>query len=387
MRLLRILTAGESHGPGLTGIIEGMPAGLAIDAAYIDEQLARRQRGHGRGARMKIEKDRVVIRGGVRRGRTLGSPIALHIENCDWKNWREVMLVEAGGDETLKAVHIPRPGHADYPGAMKYGHRDLRDVLERASARETAARVALGSVARRFLEEFGVHVASRVVSIGGEVDDTDADAFPVPELNARADSSPVRALDAKAARRMIAAIDAARRDGDTLGGEFEVRVAGLPAGLGSYVHWDRRIEGDLARAFMSLNAIKGVEVGMGFRAARLRGSAVHDELFWDPARGGVVRRSNRSGGIDGGVTTGEPLVVRAAMKPIATILRPLASVDLKKKKEARAHIERSDTCAVPAAAVIGESLAALELADAFLIKFGGDSIPEIRSHYESERRA
>ncbi|MFH1725898.1 MAG: chorismate synthase [Elusimicrobiota bacterium] len=384
---MRLLTAGESHGPALTGILEGMPACLPIEASYVDAQLARRQKGHGRGGRMKIERDTVEILGGVRHGRTLGSPVAMLVRNRDWKNWRRAMRVEPGGDESLKAVRVPRPGHADYQGAVKYGHSDIRNVLERASARETAARVALASVARRLLEEFDIRVASRVVSIGEESDKADAESVAVADLNARADASPVRCLGEEAAERMVKAIDAARKAGDTLGGVFEVRVSGLPVGLGSYAHWDRRLEGDLAKAFMSLNAIKGVEIGLGFEAARRRGSAVHDPLYWSEDRAHAVRRTNRSGGIDGGLTTGQTLVLRAAMKPIATLMEPIPSVDLENKKEAKAHVERSDVCAVPAAAVVAESLAALELADAFLLKNGGDSIAEIRAHYEASRKA
>lgn len=371
MRLLRILTAGESHGPALVGIIEGMAAGLALEASFINAQLARRQMGHGRSARMRIEHDEVEILSGVRRGRTSGSPIALRIANRDCRD--------------SKSVTVPRPGHADLAGALKYGHKDLRDVIERASARETAVRTALAGVARRFLEEFGVSIGSRVISIGGESDPTDAGAIPVSEINPRADSSPVRCLQTKASRRMVAAIEAARKEGDTLGGVFEVLVSGLPAGLGSYVQWDRRLEGDLAKAFMSLNAVKGVEIGLGFEASRRRGSAVHDALFWSKDKTRVLRRTNRSGGVDGGVTTGETLVVRAGMKPLATLMRPLASVDLKTRLEAPAAIERSDVCAVPAAAVIGEALAALEVADAFLRKYGGDSMEEIQARHALSR--
>ncbi len=387
MKVLRLLTAGESHGPGLTGILEGLPAGLELRADYIDAQLARRQKGYGRGARMKIERDAVEIRGGVRHGRTLGSPIAMFLENRDWKNWRKVMRIAPGGDEALKAVRVPRPGHADYAGHIKYGHHDLRSVLERASARETAMRVALASAARRLLHEFGIHIASRVVSIGGAADDSDAETLALSEFSKRADASPVRAVGDKAGKAMVRAIDAARKKGDTLGGVFEVRVSGLPVGLGSYAHWDRRLEGDLGRAFMSLNAVKGVEIGLGFTGAGRRGSEVHDALYWDEHKTRAERRTNRSGGIDGGITTGETLVIRAAMKPLASLTRPLDSIDIQTKKAAAAHLERSDVCAVPAAAVIGESLAALELADAFLLKFGGDSIWELRSHYEASRKA
>lgn len=389
MSVLRFLTAGESHGQAVLGILEGMPAGLPLAEADINRELARRQRGHGRGARQRIERDAVEILSGVRRGETIGSPVALLVRNRDAANWSAVMRVEPAEGPAPRAVRVPRPGHADYVGHVKYGRADLRDILERASARETAARVALGSVARKFLSVFGVRVASRVVAIGPAVDPVPYARLrvPVARMNARADASPVRCLDGRAAARMVRAIDAARRAGDTLGGVFEVFVSGLPAGLGSHVHWDRRLEGDLARALMSLNAIKGVEVGLGFAAAPLRGSAVHDPFYWDRRRTRAVRRTNRSGGIDGGITTGETLVLRAAMKPLATLMRPLPSIDLVSRAAARAHVERSDVCAVPAAAVVAESLAALVLADAFLVKYGGDSLDEVRAHYEASRRA
>ena len=387
MKILRLLTAGESHGRGLSGILEGMPAGLPLLAADVNADLGRRQQGYGRGGRMKIEKDEAEILSGVRHARTLGSPIALLIWNRDWKNWTEAMKVEAGGDEDLKAVSVPRPGHADYQGVVKYGHTDVRNVLERASARETAMRVALGAVARRFLQEFGIEVGSRVVSIGGVVDAELAPEMSGRALNARADASPVRVLTKKAEAAMIAAIEKAKRAGDTLGGVIEVRATGLPVGLGSYVQWDRRLEGDLAKSFMSLNAIKGVEIGLGFAGAGQPGSQAHDELFWDKKKTHAVRRTNRSGGIDGGMTTGMPLVIRAAMKPISTLMEPLRSIDLKTKQAVKAHIERSDVCAVAAAGVIGEALAALELADAFLAKYGGDSMAEIRAHYNASRKA
>ncbi|HVE11949.1 MAG TPA: chorismate synthase [Elusimicrobiota bacterium] len=383
---MRYLTAGESHGQALLGIMEGLPAGLPLSAADIDAQLARRQKGHGRGGRMKIEKDQARILAGVRHGRTIGSPVALLIQNRDWKNWEKAMAVEAGGDEGLKAVHVPRPGHADYVGSVKYGHKDLRNVLERASARETAMRVALGSVARRFLQDFGIRVASRVAVIGAVEDRSAPGSVPFDRLNVIADASPVRCLDEKAEAAMVAAIDKAQKAGDTLGGIFEVVVAGLPVGLGSYAQWDRRLEGRLAAALMSLNAVKGAEVGMGFEGARKQGSEVHDELFWSRDKTKAARKTNRSGGIDGGITTGEILVLRAALKPIATLMKPLASIDLQTREPASAHIERSDVCAVPAAAVIAESLACLVLAGEFLEKYGGDSMEEIHAHYEASRR-
>ena len=374
MSPLRFLTAGESHGRGLVGILEGIPAGLALEAAFINAQLERRQGGHGRGGRMKIEKDEAEIVSGVRRGKTLGSPISLLVWNRDWKNWSEAMRVEPGGDEKLKSVKVPRPGHADYVGGVKYGHSDLRNVLERASARETAMRVAVGSVARKFLLEFGVHVASRVVSIGAAEDDADAEKTPVERLNEAADASPVRCLGKKAEREMVAAIDAAKAAGDTVGGVFEVRTSGLPVGLGSYAQWDRRLEGELAKALLSLNAIKGVELGDGFGLAAVRGSLAQDEM--DPGRPGVRRRTGHSGGTEGGMSTGEVLRVRAAMKPISTIPRALATIDTATGESATAHHQRSDVCAVPAAGVVAEAMVGLVLAEAVLEKFGGDSVTE-----------
>jgi chorismate synthase len=381
VRLLRILTAGESHGPQLTGILEGLPAGLPLTADSIAEDLARRQLGYGRGGRMKIEKDRAEIVGGVRHGLSTGAPLALVIKNKDWKNWTEAMRIEPGGDPTLKAVRIPRPGHADYAGSVKYRHTDLRNVLERASARETAMRVALGSAARQLLEQFNISIASRVVSIGSVTDPTDPVKIPIGDLNSTVDASPVRCLDEQAAQAMIAEIEKTKKAGDTLGGVFEVCVSGLPTGLGSYAQWDRRLEGELGKALLSLNAIKGVEIGLGFNAATRPGSQVHDALYWNDDKTAARRETNHSGGVDGGLTTGEPLVVRAAMKPISTLMQPLGSIDLASKEQVPAHVERSDFCAVPAAAVIGEALVALECADAFLQKFGGDSLAEIQEHY------
>ncbi|HEY8489001.1 MAG TPA: chorismate synthase [Thermaerobacter sp.] len=420
---LRLLTAGESHGPGLVAVLEGIPYGLPLTAADIDRDLARRQRGYGRGGRMKIEQDRVRIVGGVRHGRTLGSPIALWIPNRDWANWERAMAPEpldpaaragAAADWRLEPVTRPRPGHADLAGALKYGARDIRDVLERASARETAARVAAGAVARKLLGLFGVRIQSYVLRIG-EV------AIPSPALDygedgqprvdpdaleAATEASPVRCPDPAASERMVEAIRAAGQAGDTLGGVFEILVTGVPAGLGSHVSGDRRLEGRLAGALMALNAIKGVEVGLGFAAAALPGSRVHDPIGFrrPPATGrppagaaaaavragadgwrgpaaGFFRYRNGAGGIEGGITNGEPLVLRAAMKPIATLRRPLPSADLLTGEPFAAHHERSDICAVPAAAVVGEAIVALELASAWLEKFGGDSIDEIRRNY------
>jgi chorismate synthase len=386
MKILRYLTAGESHGPALTGILEGLPAGLEISTEYIAEHLARRQKGHGRGGRMKIETDAAEIIGGLRHGKTLGSPLAMIIRNKDWKNWQEAMRVDAGGDESLKNVRIPRPGHADYVGGVKYGHDDLRNVLERASARETAIRVALACGARKLLEEFDIKIASRVVSIGTVIDEDDAAETDLKDIIARTEESPVRCLNSDTEKRMVEEIDKIKDQGDTLGGVFEVLIEGLPVGLGSYTQWDRRLEGALGQTFMSLNAIKGVEIGLGFAAAAKPGSEVHDAIYFDQARSHAVRKTNRSGGIDGGITTGSRLIVRAAMKPISTLMKPVPSINLQTREEADAHVERSDFCAVPAAAVIGESLAALTLADEFLRKFGGDSIEEVRSHFETSAR-
>lgn len=372
--ILRYLTAGESHGKALVGILEGLPAGLKLAAGDIQADLMRRKKGHGRGNRQKIEGDKVEILSGIRAGKTLGSPLGLLIPNLDFKNWESIMGAEPSDAAAARRVEIPRPGHADLVGKLKYGFDDMRNVLERASARETAMRVALGAAARRFLAECGVVVASRVIAIGGETDDSPVPC-PVSELNELTDANPVRCANTAFSKRMITRIDEAKAAGDTLGGVFEVLAEGLPIGLGSYAQWDRRLEGPLSQALMSLNAIKGVEIGYGFRGAGVPGSRAHDA--YEPKGKRVAYRSNRSGGLDGGMTTGQTLVLRAAMKPIATLMKPLDSVDLRTMKPAKAHVERSDACAVPAAAVIGESLVCLVLADALLTKFGGDSMQEI----------
>ncbi len=380
--MLRHLTAGESHGKGLTVIIEGLPAGLALTEEYLARDLRRRQGGYGRGRRQKIEQDRAEIRSGVRHGLTLGSPIALLIENRDWVNWQEAMAIEEPETPVDKVTRL-RPGHADLPGIVKYGFDDVRPVLERASARETAARTAVGAVCRRFLEEFGVRIHSHTAVIG----DIEAQLDGEPDWGA-IEESPVRCADRDAGQRMVAAIDAARNDGDTLGGIVEVRAAGVPIGLGSHVHWDRKIDGRLAQAMMSLNAVKGVEVGDGFAAARRRGSQVHDVILpidrWDerPWR----RETNRLGGTEGGMTNGEELVVRVALKPIATLPRSLPSADLRTGEEIPAHYERSDVCVVPAAGVIGEALMATVLAEACLEKFGGDQMDETLRNYHAYQK-
>lgn len=381
---LRFLTAGESHGPALVAILEGLPAGLAVPSEAVDRDLARRQKGYGRGGRQSIERDRVRYLGGVRFGRTLGSPVAMLIENLDFASWREVMAQE-GPPSDRRAVRVPRPGHADYAGGVKYRAHDLRDVLERASARETAARVACGALARRLLEEVGIEIWSRVVSIGAARDPEPPPAgAPIPELRARTEASPVRALSERAGAEMVAAIDEAMRAKETLGGVFEVRARGCPIGLGSHVQWDRRLDGRIARAIVSIPAVKGVEIGDAFEVAAGPGSRAHDEF---EARPGArpARRTNRAGGLEGGITNGEEVVVRAAMKPLSTLSRPLESFDWRTGEPAPAHVERSDVCAVPAAAVIGEAMLALVLGDALLEKFGGDEIEEVVERVRAER--
>lgn len=384
LRALSFRTAGESHGRGLIALLEGIPAGLALEMERdVDPELARRQGGHGRGRRMEIESDRVELVSGVRLGETLGSPIGMLIHNRDWENWTVAMShlpPDPGGNpKALRPLYVPRPGHADLAGVLKYGRRDARDVLERASARETAARVACGAVARRLLDHFGIRVGSHVVSIGGEEADVPAE---LPEdLNAASDASPVRTLDPEAGERMVAEIDRARERGDTLGGVFEVVVTGVPVGLGSHTSWDRKLDGRLAGAVMSIQAIKGVEIGLGFEGSRRPGSEVHDPIVVDPGhrRGGGLRRTrNGAGGTEGGITNGAPLVVRGAMKPISTLMkRRLPSVDLRDGSAREAATERSDVCAVPAAAIVGEAMVALVVADALLEKFGGDSVEEL----------
>ena len=386
--MLRFTTAGESHGQALVSILEGMPAGVPLLSADVDAELARRQQGYGRGRRMQIERDRAEFLSGVRAGETIGSPIAMLIPNRDWGNWQEIMdpaprEEDASGAMRRRAVTRVRPGHADLTGILKYDRDDARDILERASARETTARVAAGAIARKLLAELGVTVGSHLVQLGG-IDARRPDAMPA-SLNEAADASPLRTLDAAAEAAMIARIDVAKRAGDTLGGVCEVVVDGLPVGLGSHVSWDRKLDGRLGAAMMSIPAVKGVEVGMGFEAARASGAAVHDEIVMAPGRiraGNVRRTSNRAGGLEGGMSTGEPLVVRVAMKPISTLMTPLATIDASDGSAARATAERSDVTAVPAMGVIAEAMAALVLADAMLEKFGGDSLTEIRRNLD-----
>lgn len=388
MNRLRFLTAGESHGPYLTAILEGMPAGLPLSEDDVNPDLARRQVGFGSGGRMKIESDRVEFSGGVMNGLTTGGPIAMRINNKDWANW-------AGKD--IAPMTIPRPGHADLTGAIKYGYRDLRLSLERASARETACRVAMGAVCKRFLAEFGIRIGGYVTEIGG------VEASIPPEMSyeerwAAAETSEVRCPLPEDGQAMIARIRAVAQQKDTLGGVFEVVATGVPPGLGSHVHWDRRLTGRLAQAVLSIQAIKGVAIGPAFENARMRGTEVHDEIFLEgaeepegpkepeAAKGHLVRRANRAGGLEGGITTGQPIVVRAAMKPISTTLNPLRSVDLATGEPAMTTYERSDYCAVPRAVVVGEAMVAYVLADALLEKLGGDSLDEMRPRFEALRR-
>jgi chorismate synthase len=370
---IRFNTAGESHGPGLVAIVEGMPAGLELDRDALDRDMARRQLGHGRGGRMKIESDAVEIRSGVRRGRTLGSPIAVLVANRDYPNWEERMNpwpVDGAVDE----VHTPRPGHADLAGLLKYGHTDVRNVLERASARETAARVAAGGLAKAFLAALGVTVHSHVLQIGS-VRAAERESL-APEDFASVDDSPVRCLNPDAAARMVEEIDRLRKDNETLGGTFEVVAFGLVPGLGSHVAWDERLDARLAQATVSIQAIKGVSLGEAWEVAGRPGSEAHDEIFWDEARG-WFRETNRAGGLEGGMTNGEPLVVRAAMKPLSTLTQPLRTVDTETREPAEALRERTDSTTVPAAAVVGEAMVALVLADAYRDKLGGDHIDDV----------
>jgi chorismate synthase len=372
MSRLRFVTAGESHGPCLTAIVEGLPAGLPVDAAEIDRQLRRRQGGYGRGGRMAIERDRVEILGGVIGGQTTGAPVALRVANRDWANWAERW---EKGD--LPSLTVPRPGHADYAGMVKYGLEDARPVLERASARETAARVAVGALARLLLARFNVLIGSYVTEIGGVT--AQVPDLPVQDLVDLAEASDVRCPDEEAARRMRAAIDAARQEGDSLGGVFEVIAVGLPVGLGSYVHWERRLDARLAAAVISIPAIKGMEIGPAFENARRPGTQVHDEF--EAVAGRILRASNRAGGIEGGMSNGQPIVLRAAMKPIPTTITPLRSVDLATGEAAATEYQRSDVCAVPAASVVGEAMVAWVLADALIEKLGGDSLAEMMRHH------
>ena len=403
MACFRFLTAGESHGQGLTVIVEGVPARLPLTEEQIGRDLERRQGGYGRSPRQQIEQDRAQITAGVRHGLTMGSPIAIFIANRDWENWREAMAVEPR-EAPVSKVTRPRPGHADLPGVMKYGLDDVRPILERSSARETAARVAAGAVARRLLEELGIQVRSHVTAIGGVEAQVQAEPDwqrEGPEGRAgwvrEVEASPVRCADPDAAQGMITAIDAARDAGDSVGGVFEVWATGVPIGLGSHVHWDRRLDGRLAQALMSVPAVKGVEVGGGFALAALPGSQVHDVILpWEgpQARAGRAKKgewgerpwrraTNWAGGLEGGITNGEAIVLRAAVKPVPTLRSPLPSADLRTGEGVAAHYERSDICMVPAAGVVGEAMVAIVLADALLEKFGGDSLAEVLRNYRA----
>jgi chorismate synthase len=404
MANLRFLTSGESHGKTLIGILEGVPSGLLLSSRDIDIDLSRRQKGHGRGGRMKIESDAVQILSGVRWGRTIGSPITLLIENRDWPNWTKTMSVLARDRDPSVFITRPRPGHADLSGALKYGHQDLRNVLERSSARETAVRVALGAIARKFLSEFDINIMSSVVEIGGipvqstELSTQITDITKFQRLSRKAESSPVRCYDKAAEKKMVARINSAMRKGDSLGGTVEVVATGVPAGIGSYSQWDRKLDARLSGALMGVQAIKGVETGFGFEMSRRFGSEVMDEIFYTRSKrvkgkresksaeretaGGFYRKTNYAGGIEGGMSNGMPIILRAAMKPIPTLRNPLSSVDIMNKRSFKALYERSDICAVPAVAVIGEAVAALVIADGFLEKFGGDSMEEVKRNYK-----
>ncbi|MGA5741004.1 chorismate synthase [Bacillus bombysepticus] len=381
---MRYITAGESHGPQLTTIIEGVPAGLSLVVDDINEELARRQKGYGRGRRMQIEMDQVQILSGVRHGETLGSPIALVVENRDFAHWTKIMgaepLTEQEEKEMKRKVTKPRPGHADLNGAIKYGHRDMRNVLERSSARETTVRVAAGAVAKKVLAELGIKVAGHVIEIGG-VQAKEITYSSIEELKSITEASPVRCLDEEAGNQMMKAIDDAKANGDSIGGIVEVIVEGMPIGVGSYVHYDRKLDAKLAAAIMSINAFKGVEIGIGFEAAHRPGSEVHDEILWDEEHG-YTRRTNNAGGLEGGMTTGMPIVVRGVMKPIPTLYKPLQSVDIDTKEPFTASIERSDSCAVPAASVVAEAVVAWELATALIEQFGLDRMELIRENIE-----
>ncbi|NPB08651.1 MAG: chorismate synthase [Aquificae bacterium] len=391
LRVLRFLTAGESHGKGLTAILEGIPANLPLTSSYINRELSRRQRGYGRGGRMKIEKDEVEILSGVRFGKTIGSPIALFIRNRDWENWKEKMAPEGEPPENLPLFTRPRPGHADLAGGIKYNQRDLRNVLERSSARETAARVAVGAVCKRLLGEFGIKIRSFVVSVGKkELEELKektyfSDPRKIEELHERAEESEFRIPFPEKDEELKALVDEAKERGESLGGVFEVFALGVPPGLGSHVQWDRRIDGRIAQAMMSIQAIKGVEIGIGFEASRRFGSQVHDEIGWREGEG-FFRYSNNLGGTEGGMTNGMPIVVRVAMKPIPTLRNPLRSVDINTKEEIKAGKERTDVLAVPAASVVGEAMLAIVLADALLEKLGGDFLEELKERYEAYLR-
>ncbi|KRN56688.1 chorismate synthase [Carnobacterium divergens] len=382
---MRYLTAGESHGPELTAIIEGLPAGMPLLKEDIDKELKRRQQGYGRGGRMKIEKDQARITAGIRHGRTMGSPVSLAVENKDWKHWETVMSIEPIDEKKvgMRRVSKPRPGHADLVGGMKYGHRDLRNVLERSSARETTVRVAVGAIAKKLLHELGIEVVGHVLEIGGVRAEL-GKSYTTAEIKELSENSPVRCLDKEVEQQMMTKIDEAKKAGDTIGGVVEVVVGGVPAGLGSYVQWDKKLDAKIARAVVSINAFKGAEFGVGFEAARRPGSQVMDAIEWDE-KTGYTRTTNNLGGFEGGMTNGMPIVVRGVMKPIPTLYKPLPSVDIDSKETFKADIERSDSCAVPAASVVAEAVVAWEVAEALLDKFDGDSFKRLKEELAEYR--
>lgn len=388
---MRYLTAGESHGPQLTTIIEGLPSLLPLNSETINYDLKRRQGGHGRGRRMQIETDTVEIVGGVRHGKTLGSPVALVVKNDDWKHWTKIMGADplpedVDPDEIKRQISRPRPGHADLVGGMKYGHRDLRNVLERSSARETTVRVAVGSVAKALLKELGISIVSHVTEIAGiKADTTKVEGKSAEEIRRIVEQDPCYCVDPDASQQMVNMIDETKKAGDSIGGVVEVIVEGLPAGIGSYVHYDRKLDGRLAQAMLSINAFKGVEFGIGFEMARRKGSEVHDEILWDEENG-YTRATNRLGGLEGGMSTGMPIVVRGVMKPIPTLYKPLQSVDIETKEPFKASVERSDSCAVPAASIVAENVIAWEVASILVDQFHSDQLPQLKGQIDEMRK-
>ncbi|RHW39315.1 chorismate synthase [Lysinibacillus yapensis] len=388
---MRYLTAGESHGPQLTTIIEGLPSLLPLTSDQINYDLKRRQGGHGRGRRMQIETDTVEIMGGVRHGKTLGSPVALVVKNDDWKHWTKIMGADplpedVNPDEIKRQISRPRPGHADLVGGIKYGHRDLRNVLERSSARETTVRVAVGSVAKALLNELGVSIVSHVTEIAGiKADTTKVEGKSADEIRHIVEQDPCYCVDPEASQRMVQMIDDTKKAGDSIGGVVEVIVEGLPAGIGSYVHYDRKLDGRLAQAMLSINAFKGVEFGIGFEMARRKGSEVHDEITWDEENG-YRRATNRLGGLEGGMSTGMPIVVRGVMKPIPTLYKPLQSIDIETKEPFKASVERSDSCAVPAASIVAENVIAWEIASILVDQFHSDQLPQLKEQIDAMRK-
>ncbi len=376
--MLRMLTAGESHGKALSVIIDGFPAGVSVDIDFINNELSRRQKGYGRGNRMKIEKDRIEIISGIRNGETMGSPVSFMIKNLDYEKWEDTMDVNSLNDN-VKPVEIPRPGHTDLSGILKYGRSDIRDIIERSSARETAARVAAGALFKIFLKYFGINIYSHTISIGNISIEKRILSYK------EAENSPLRCLDPDAEKKMISLIDEVKGEGDSIGGISEIVVENLPVGLGSHISYDKRLDSKIGEAMLSIPSVKGVEVGPAFENTRLKGSQVHDEIFYSPENG-FFRKTNRAGGIEGGISNGENLIVRIAVKPIPTLMKPLSSVNVKTKEKSKAHVERADTCIVPAAGVVGEAMMAYVLSKLFLEKFGGDNLSDIKSNYENYTR-